>query len=75
MDLQNSTDENLSFILEQLGKLLDIANQSLLDPKHYDLEKYVYIKEMYEMVEKKGKLSSMETQAFIDELRSVRKTS
>lgn len=75
MDLEKRSEENLKFILEELIERLDVANRSLLDPKHYDLNKYNDLKLMYDMILKKGKLSTIETQAFIDELKLVRKQS
>lgn len=73
MNLENSSQENLEFILKGLGERLDVANLALLDPKHYDIDKYSDLKFMYDMIVKKGRLSSLEIQAFIDELRSTRK--
>jgi|GEM_PF-721234 len=73
MSLTNATEENLQFILEQLAKKLDVANQIVFDPKGYDLDKYEELKHMYDFIMKKDHLSTAEIQAFIDELRSVRK--
>ncbi|WP_042223799.1 DUF1128 domain-containing protein [Oceanobacillus manasiensis] len=73
MNLENPSKENMSFILEQLGERLDVVNRSILDPEDYDLNKYDDLKLMYEIVEQKGRLSASEAQAFIEELRSVRK--
>lgn len=73
MDLEKPTQENLNYILSELTKLLDVANKTLFDPKHYDLNKYSHLKSLYDSLLKKGSLSSLETQAFIDELRFVRK--
>ena len=73
MDLEKGTEENVAYILNDLATRLDVANRSLFDPKHYDINKYTDLKLMYEMIVQKGKLSMMETQAFIEELRLVRK--
>lgn len=75
MDLEKPSQENLTFMLGQLIELLDVANHALLDPDHYDLSKYQELKFMYDMINKKGSLTMSETQAFIDELRSVRSNS
>lgn len=72
MNLKNPSVENMTFILNKLAELLDVANHGLLDPDHFDLSKYEDIKFMYEMIIKKGKLSPSETQAFIEELSSAR---
>ena len=73
MDLSRQTEENLQFMLKELTKYLEVANHSLFDVNHYDLAKYNDIKSLYEMIVNKGKLTAMETQAFIEELRSARK--
>lgn len=73
MNLDNPSKENLSYILDALADKLSVANRSLLDPEDYDLEKYDDLKLMHDMVMNKENLSASETQAFIDELRTVRK--
>lgn len=74
MNLENPSHENLTFILNELAELLNVVNRSIMDPEDYDLGKYEEIKFMYDMIKQKGQLSASETQAFIDELRSVRKS-
>jgi uncharacterized protein YfkK (UPF0435 family) len=73
MNLENPTVENLKIILDDLAERLSVANRSIMDPEDYDLSKYEDIKYLYDMVVQKGSLSTSETQAFIQELRSVRK--
>ena len=73
MDLDKPTEENLKYILDQLGDMLGVANRIMLDVKDYDLNRYDDIKFLYEHVLKAGTLSPAETHAFIDELRAVRK--
>ncbi|WP_047984910.1 DUF1128 domain-containing protein [Ornithinibacillus californiensis] len=73
MNLENPTKENLAYILNDLGERMSVANRSLLDVEDYDLSKYEDIKFMYDMVVQKGRLSASEIQAFIQELRQVRK--
>lgn len=73
MNLENPSNENLEVMLNELADRLKVANRELLNPDDYDLEKYDEIKFMYDMVVQKGYLSASEAQAFIDELRSVRK--
>ncbi|MBC5635931.1 DUF1128 domain-containing protein [Ornithinibacillus sp. BX22] len=72
MNLKNPTIENLTYLLNELADHLSVVNRSLFDPEDYDLSKYEDIKFMYDMVVKKGNLSALETQAFIEELRKVR---
>lgn len=73
MNLEVPSNENLKVILDELAVHLKVANRGLLDPEDYDLNKYEDLKFMYDMVVQKGQLSTSETQAFIDELRAVRK--
>ncbi|HLR53253.1 MAG TPA: DUF1128 domain-containing protein [Pseudogracilibacillus sp.] len=74
MDLEKPSQENLNYLLEELGDKLGVANKVLLDEKDYDLDKYEDIKFLFDHVTKKGNLSPSETHAFIDELRAVRKS-
>jgi len=73
MDLTKPSEENLKFMLEKMSKKLDVANQIVFDPKGYNLDKYDDLKFMYEFIMKKDHLSTAEIQAFVDELRTVRK--
>ncbi|WP_164669033.1 DUF1128 domain-containing protein [Virgibacillus doumboii] len=74
MNLENPSKENLEYILNELAEKLNVVNREIMDPEDYDLDKYEEIKFMYDMIIQKGQLSASETQAFIDELRSVRKS-
>lgn len=74
MSLEKPTFENMEYMLNKLSSLLGVANRSLMDAKDYDLAKYDDLKYMYEILTKKGSLSPAETQAFISELRAVRKS-
>lgn len=73
MNLEVANQENLQYILDQLGVKLAVANKIMLDSKDYDLDKYDDLKYLYEYVMKQVQLSPSESQAFIDELRTVRK--
>ena len=73
MSLEQANQENLKILLEQLGDRLGVANKVLLDEKDYDLNHYDDIKSLHDHVMNSGKLSPSETNAFIDELKSVRK--
>jgi uncharacterized protein YfkK (UPF0435 family) len=72
MDLRIASQENLKHLLDDLAVRLNVVNVSLMDAEDYDLEKYDDIKFLYDIVVKKGKLTTLETQAFIEELASVR---
>lgn len=73
MDLTNKSPENLAFMLKDMTTKLSVANHGLFDPDDYDIEKYAELKELYDLVLKTGKLSIMETQAFVEELSNIRK--
>ncbi|SHF50824.1 DUF1128 domain-containing protein [Ornithinibacillus halophilus] len=73
MDLKTPSKDNLKYILNELADKLNVVNRTLMDPEDYDLNKYEDLKFMYDMIIQKGNLSASETQAFIEELRNVRK--
>ena len=73
MNLNEPTEENLKYILNELAERLDIANRILVNEKDYDINRYDELKYMYDVVVKMPQLSVNEKHAFIDELRSVRK--
>ena len=73
MDLNQATEANLSFMLNELADYLKVANRGLFDPEDYDLNKYGDLKFLHQIVVEKGRLSTLETQAFVDELATIRK--
>lgn len=73
MNLNEPTQENLKYILNELADRLDIANRILVNEKDYDINRYDDLKFMYDMVVKNKQLSINEKHALVDELRSVRK--
>lgn len=72
MDLSIANQKNLQFILDELSQKLNVANRILMDEKHYDLNKYDDLKNLYDMVLTRNQLTLAETDAFIDELRHIR---
>jgi len=73
MNLQEATQVNLKYLLEQLGEHLGVANRALFDAEDYDLAHYDDLKFLYDHVMQAEKLSPQETAAFVDELSSIRK--
>lgn len=73
MNLEKPSQENLEFILNELAEKLDVANRMIMEPEGYNLNKYDDLKFMYDVIMTKSRLSPSETQAFVDELRTVRK--
>ncbi|MFC0301454.1 DUF1128 domain-containing protein [Virgibacillus soli] len=73
MNLDNPTIDNMTKILDQLADHFRVANRALFDPEDYDINKYDQLKFLYDMVIRQGRLSAADTQAFLDELRLIRK--
>lgn len=73
MNLKEATNENLTYILKEMSEHLRVVNESIMDPEDYNLEKYDELKDLYDLLIQKGHLSVSETQAFIQELSSIRK--
>ncbi|WP_117169740.1 DUF1128 domain-containing protein [Paraliobacillus sediminis] len=73
MNLNEATNENLAYILKEIASQLRVVNESIMDPDDYNLEKYDDLKALYDVLIQKGQLSVSETQAFIQELSSIRK--
>jgi len=74
MDLSEPSQENLKYMLEQIGNRLSVANRILLDEKDYDINHYEDLKFLHDHVMQRETLSPAEVNAFIDELKSVRKS-
>ena len=60
-------------MLDSIGKQLDVANPSLLDPEDYNIDKYDDLKWLYDFVVNKNNISIAEKEAFIEELATIRK--
>ncbi len=73
MDLTLHTEENLTYMLEKIGDKLSVANRVLLDEKDYDIKFYDDLKFLYDHIMKRDTLSPAEVNAFIDELKMIRK--
>lgn len=73
MNLETPSQENLKILLDEIADQLSIVNRTIMDAKDYDLNKYTELKSLYDLIKQKGHLSTLETQAFIEELRNTRK--
>lgn len=73
MSFDVANQENLSLMLNELADHLNVANRGLFDAEDYDLNKYNDLKLLHQVIINKGKLSALETQAFVDELATIRK--
>lgn len=73
MSLEKASEKNLKFILDELAERLNVVNRGLFDSEDYNIEKYNDLKLMYDIVVQKQHLTASETQAFIEELATIRK--
>ncbi len=71
--LNEATTENLTYLLKEIAKILKVVNESIMDPEDYNLEKYDQLKLLYDVLQQKQQLSVSETQAFVQELATIRK--
>ncbi|WP_077622051.1 DUF1128 domain-containing protein [Sediminibacillus massiliensis] len=73
MSLNEPTQKNMNIIVNEIAEHLQVVNRSIMKPEDFDLEKYSELKSLRDMLVAKGNLSVAETQAFIEELASLRK--
>ena len=73
MKLNEATEENLIYIIENMKDKLKMANVDALDPEAFDLAHYEDILFMYNMVEKRDHFTPSEMSALVEELGSFRK--
>lgn len=73
LNLEEKSEQNLEYIIYNMGKMLQVVNDSIMNPKDYDLNNYEELKALYDLLKQKGKLTVAEIQAFIAELRQYRK--
>ncbi|SEM95320.1 Uncharacterized protein YfkK, UPF0435 family [Mesobacillus persicus] len=73
MDLTVKSAENIEFMLDKIKEKLNIVNAGAIKPTHFDEEMYEELKDIYEMIMKKGSFSINEMQAIVEELGSLRK--
>ncbi|SFM26661.1 DUF1128 domain-containing protein [Salibacterium qingdaonense] len=74
MGLEQPTEDNLNFMVEEIGKKLQVVNASAFEPGNFDISHYDEIKEMYDMIESKENISVSEMDAIISELGRIKKT-
>ncbi|MGN8645029.1 DUF1128 domain-containing protein [Gracilibacillus sp. HCP3S3_G5_1] len=73
MNLEERSEDNLAHIIQEMGRMLQVVNSSIMDPEDYNIEHYHELKSLYDLLKQKGKLTVAETQAFIAELKNYRK--
>lgn len=73
MDLSIASDENLAYLLDKIGDKLAVANRIIVDPKDYDIQQYESLKLLYDYIQGRDSFSPAEVEAFVDELKTLRK--
>lgn len=73
MDLSIASEETLAYLLNQIGDKLAVANRIIVDPKGYDIQQYDSLKFLYDHMKERDSFSPAEVQAFVDELKTIRK--
>jgi uncharacterized protein YfkK (UPF0435 family) len=73
LNLNSPTQENLSWIVNQIKNHLKVVNAALITPEDFTLDQYPDLLEIYQLIEKKqGRLSMMEIEGILEELRQLR---
>nr|WP_175488345.1 DUF1128 domain-containing protein [Alteribacillus bidgolensis] len=74
MSLEEKTQENLSFMVEEITQKLQVVNTAVMKGDSFDLKNYEDIKDIYEMVESKEHFSVSEMDAIVSELGKLKKS-
>ena len=72
MDLSNPTQENISYMVEQIKEKLRMVNVDAMKAENFNTSRYEDLHYMYEMVMKRETFSPNEMQAIAAELGSLR---
>lgn len=73
MELSNPTQENVTFMIEQIKEKLRMVNADAMQPEQFNGEKYEDLLYLYEMVMKRESFSPSEMNAIVLELGNLRK--
>ncbi len=74
LSLEEKTQENLSFMVEEITQKLQVVNTAAMKGDSFDLKNYEDIKDIYEMVESKDHFSVSEMDAIVSELGKLKKS-
>lgn len=73
LNLNSPTQENLTWIINQIKNHLKVVNAALITPEDFSLDQYPDLLEIYQLIEKKqGRLSMMEIEGILEELSELR---
>nr|WP_232330923.1 MULTISPECIES: DUF1128 family protein [unclassified Thermoactinomyces] len=71
--MEKATEANLEYLINEIKAKLKLVNAALINPNDFNLGQYEEIREIYELIEKKqGKLTMMEIEGILEELRDLR---
>lgn len=72
---QNKNDIDIASLINDIKSHLNVVNAALIQPEDYSPENYEDLLELNNYMKKKqGKLTLMEVEGVLDELRSLRQT-
>ncbi|TCZ73580.1 DUF1128 domain-containing protein [Paenibacillus albiflavus] len=74
MDLSKWSEENVTFMFDEIKKKLRMATGGSISGAHFDQEMYEDFKDLYEMVCSKSSFSISEIDAITSELGKLRKS-
>ena len=73
MDLTKASEENVTFMIEQIKEKLRMVNVDAMRADSFNTEKYDDLLYMYNMVMKRANISANEMEAIAAELGNLRK--
>lgn len=73
MDLSKPSNENITFMIEEIKTKLRMVNVDAMKPEHFNDSQYEDLLDLYEMVKSRDNITPNEMQAIAKELGSLRK--
>ncbi|MBM7662630.1 uncharacterized protein YfkK (UPF0435 family) [Bacillus mesophilus] len=73
MDLNQKTEENIEFMVNEIMQKLKVLNMGVLKSSHFNEEAYEELKDIYMLVKSKPTFSISEIQAIVEELGNIKK--
>ncbi len=72
-ELQEPSQENVAFIIDQMNKKLQVVNTGMIRSEDIDLSRYEDLLDLYDYIMTKDNYSTSETQMIVSELGQLRK--
>nr|WP_275580322.1 DUF1128 domain-containing protein [Bacillus mesophilus] len=73
VDLNQKTEENIEFMVNEIMQKLKVLNMGVLKSSHFNEEAYEELKDIYMLVKSKPTFSISEIQAIVEELGNIKK--